>query len=159
MIGTDSNDRIVAVEVDTSNPPVTLVEQGSQAHLSPDGRWLAYTTTISGTPEVYVQGFPGGERPVRVSAHGGMQPRWRGDGGELFYLTADGTLVAVGFSRLLQGGEPTRLFREPFLRTGPTPFDRTYLPGRDGQSFLLLQYSSGPVPLTAVRNWLPLPRQ
>ena len=57
---------------------------------SPDGRWLAYISDESGAVEIYVEPFqaPGGR--VRVSADGGGQPKWRGDGKELFYVTFPG---------------------------------------------------------------------
>ena len=53
---------------------------------SPDGRWLAYVTDESGRYEVYVQRFPEGGGKRQVSANGGIQPWWRGDGKELFYV-------------------------------------------------------------------------
>src|SRR5262249_20866730 len=63
--------------------------------LSPDGRWLAYSSDKSGHYEIYVQSFPdrGGKR--KVSNGGGLGPRWRGDGQELFYYTGDGKLMAT----------------------------------------------------------------
>jgi len=66
-----------------------------QPHVSPDGRWLAYISTESGRYEVYLQPFRRRGERVRVSANGGGQPRWRGDGEELFYLGLDGALMAV----------------------------------------------------------------
>jgi Tol biopolymer transport system component len=66
-----------------------------QPHVSPDGRWLAYISTESGRFEVYVQPFRRRGERVRVSANGGGQPRWRGDGKELFYVGLDGSLMAV----------------------------------------------------------------
>ena len=62
--------------------------------LSPDGRFLAYSSNESGRFEVYVQRFPEGGGKVQVSAQGGVQPRWRGDGRELYYVEGE-TLLAV----------------------------------------------------------------
>ena len=52
---------------------------------SPDGRWLAYTSDESGKTEVYVRPFPGPGQKRLVSSEGGTEPRWRGDGREIFY--------------------------------------------------------------------------
>jgi hypothetical protein len=66
-----------------------------QGQFSPDVRWVAYTSDESGTAEVYVRRFPGGDGKWRVSTHGGAQARWRRDGKELFYLAPDGNLMAA----------------------------------------------------------------
>jgi hypothetical protein len=156
LIGSTMDGRVVSMSLDSPGNPVTLLANGGQPQLSPDGRWLAYTSTVSGQPEVYVQGFPGGGDRRRVSANGGFEPRWRGDGAELFYLTAEGALMALRLQTgaRFEAGEPLRLFREQGLRTGSTPFDLAYLPTRDGQRFLVKIPAEGPVPMTAVRNWL-----
>jgi len=83
-----------------------------EPQISPDGRWLAFTSDESGGLEVYVQPFRRlGER-VRVSPGGGRRPKWRGDGKELFYLSPDSQLMAVdvreGISRP-EVGMPTVL--------------------------------------------------
>ena len=68
----------------------------TEARLSPDGRWLAYSSNESGRTEVIVQPFPdpsGGK--WQISTDGGVTPRWRGDGRELFYLDASGRIVAA----------------------------------------------------------------
>jgi eukaryotic-like serine/threonine-protein kinase len=66
-----------------------------EPHVSPDGRWLAYISQESGRYEVYVEPFRRRGERVRVSVKGGGQPKWRGDGKELFYLSPDGALMAV----------------------------------------------------------------
>ena len=65
-----------------------------QGRFSPDAHWIAYTSNQSGKDEIYVQPFPdsSGDR-VMVSRGGGTQPRWRRDGGELFYISAAGSNV------------------------------------------------------------------
>jgi hypothetical protein len=57
-----------------------------QGHLSPDGHWLAYTSGESGSPEVYVMAFRGGQGKWQVSTNGGYQPQWSHDGKELFFF-------------------------------------------------------------------------
>jgi hypothetical protein len=53
--------------------------------LSPDGRWLAYVSEVSGRPEVFVRPFPGPGPRVQVSQGGGVEPRWAHRSGELFF--------------------------------------------------------------------------
>ncbi len=65
------------------------------ASFSPDGRRVAHVSDESGTPEVYVQAIGGGNRQ-RVSRSGGLHPRWRGDGRELFFIDGTNRFVAVG---------------------------------------------------------------
>ena len=65
------------------------------SQISPDGRWMAYTSDESGRREIYVRRFPEGSGQVRISKGGGEQPRWRRDGKELFFMSADGTLTSV----------------------------------------------------------------
>ena len=83
--------------------------------LSPDGHWMAYTSDESGQREVYVRPFPAaeGQRPAlpsRISIAGGEQPRWRGDGKELFFEAADGKMTvgrgerSARFTAFLSGG-------------------------------------------------------
>src|SRR5262249_48030569 len=70
---------------------------------SPDGRWVAYVSNESGLSEVYVRGFAtdfssgsaSGGGSVLVSGGGGTEPRWRGDGRELFYVAPNGKMMAV----------------------------------------------------------------
>jgi eukaryotic-like serine/threonine-protein kinase len=75
--------------------PQVLVQQGSEGNLSPDGHWLAYISTESGTPEVYVVAFGGGQGKWQVSSSGGALPRWSTDGKKLFYLDLTYSLLAV----------------------------------------------------------------
>jgi Tol biopolymer transport system component len=63
--------------------------------LSPDDHWMAYTSDKTGQREVYVTAFPTGEGETRISIAGGEQPRWRGDGKELFFVGEDGKMMAV----------------------------------------------------------------
>jgi Tol biopolymer transport system component len=59
------------------------------SEVSPDGRWLAYASTLSGRYEVYVRALEGDVEQVQVSTAGGNEPMWSRDGRELFYR-ADG---------------------------------------------------------------------
>ena len=121
--------------------------------LSPDSRWVAYQSPAAGAGlDVYVRPFPGGGREYRISAGGGVQPRWRDDGRELYYSDRQGNLVAVSMrlpqqGDALQHGAPTTLFR---LTTGSA-----FAPSRDGQRFLINEVLEDvPIPpVTIVLNW------
>ena len=83
-----------------------------EPHLSPDGRWLAYVSTDSGRFEVYVAPFRRTGERLRVSDNGGGQPRWRGDGKELLYLSTNGAIASVSVrdsGSALELGAPTTL--------------------------------------------------
>ena len=80
---------------------------------SPDGRWVAYASNESGKWEIYVTSFPEPRGKWQVSAGGGEQPRWRGDGKELFYLSADDKMMAapVTSGANFDAGTPVTLFQ------------------------------------------------
>jgi len=117
---------------------------------SPDGRWIAFESNESGTPEIYAALTEGAREKRRVSPGGGRQPRWRGDGKELFYVAPDGFVVAVPVTpgALLETGSPIPLFRvEPEIQN----FDVS----RDGARFLLSAPLDkvGESPIRVIVNW------
>jgi eukaryotic-like serine/threonine-protein kinase len=67
----------------------------TNGQISPDGKWLAYASDESGTWEIYVTSFPNAAGKWQVSRGGGTEPRWRGDGKEIYYLAPSGMLMAV----------------------------------------------------------------
>lgn len=120
--------------------------------LSPDGRWLAYTSFEPGTAQVYVTSFPDGSGKWQISRDGGALPSWRSDGRELFYAHNDTIMaVPVATGETFEVGAPVALFSAP-IKTFPPPFFDT---AADGQRFLLntLPESSGTEPITLVTNW------
>jgi dipeptidyl aminopeptidase/acylaminoacyl peptidase len=86
---------IWALPVEGERKPWQILPHGIFAHLSPDGRWLAYTSDESGGPQVYVVPFRGGQGKWQVSANGGQTPQWSKDGKELYYIDQAFTLFAV----------------------------------------------------------------
>jgi hypothetical protein len=107
---------------------------------------------------VYVQSFPVAGRKQQVSIDGGVMPRWRGDGRELFYLAANQyiTSVPVSDTLALAFGRPASLFKTRLVVQGseslglPTTYDIS----RDGQKFLLRYPPTDPgPPITVVANW------
>jgi hypothetical protein len=121
-------------------PELLITSPGHQVQgqLSPDGRWLAYSSDESGTWEVLVRGMSTGST-LQISA-GGSQPRWRSDGSELFYVAPGGTLVAVPLRQvgpsLAIAGRPQRLFE---TRTPPmlAPFRMGFAVTADAQRFVV----------------------
>jgi Tol biopolymer transport system component len=127
---------------------------------SPDGRWVAYHANPSGSYEVYVRPFPGpgGEQPV--STMGGVYPRWRADGNELYYLAPDGTLMAAPIAvrgATLESGRPVALFRTRIVGGGTNVnVGMNYDIDRDGR-FLINTIVEGASasPITLLLNWRP----
>jgi Tol biopolymer transport system component len=119
---------------------------------SPDGRWVAYTSTESGRTEVYVTSFPEASGKWQISTAGGRFPRWRANGKELFYESIDGRLMGVEVesrSGNLSIGQPAALFPMN-SRSGTVPFDVS----PDGQRFVVNtagDHASEPINL--VVNW------
>ena len=118
---------------------------------------MAYCSDESGKFEIYVRPFPpGGERSGKwmVSYGGGLQPRWRADGKELFYLGANRKLMAVDVKTepAFQTSTPHPLFDTPYVGTNTL---YRYDVARDGKRFLLIVPSAGvaSAPATVVLNW------
>ena len=123
--------------------------------LSPDGRWLAYASDETGRYEVYVQSFPVPGRRVQISPGGGSEPRWRGDGKELFFISADSKMMAVPIhsGATLVAGNAKVLFN---TRTLPPSVYRTnYDVSQDGQRFLMKSVAGDAAPhsITVLVNW------
>ena len=129
------------------------------AHFSPDAKWVAYGTNESGEYEVWVAAFPAFDKRRQVSAHGGGQAMWRGDGKELYFLTPDGKMMAAPITSsgagAIEFGAPVELFQSPIQR--PIPTIDQYAVTRDGDRFLFIQPVSNQeapvVPITVVVNW------
>ena len=141
--------------------PIRLIDTPyakDEAHFSPDGRWVTYQSTESGTLEAYVASFPGFDHRTRVSTHGGSQPRWRGDGKELFYVDPAAQLMSVAVTpgATLDFGAPKLLFQTPIPRGAATGID-LFDVSRDGQRFLVLSPvrsdAAAVTPITVVVNW------
>jgi Tol biopolymer transport system component len=127
-----------------------------QGQLSPDGRWMVYASDESGRMEVYVQPFPASGGKWQVSTGGGSQPRWRRDGKELFYVSADKRLMAVEVkaNATFEVGVPKALFGTRFLPAAP-PHLISYAVASGGQRFLVtrLVEEEPAIPITVVLNW------
>ena len=130
----------------------------SQAAISPDGNWLAYTSNETGRNEIYVQSFPTAGHKRAISVDGGVQPRWRGDGKELFYLASNQQLMAVPIrsGTDIDVGGATALFRTelPNWGAGQPGWRTSYDVVADGSRFVLLAPPEKNVPpIVVVVNW------
>ncbi|MGZ7041259.1 MAG: TolB family protein, partial [Thermoanaerobaculia bacterium] len=86
----------------------------SDGRFSPNGRWISFTSNVSGRAEVYVAHFPSRGTPIRASRAGGSLARWRADGRELTFLAPSGDLMAVSVIEkgdAIDFGAPQFLFR------------------------------------------------
>jgi len=129
-------------------------------HFSPDGHWVAYASDESARFEVYVRRFSedatalasGEGGKWQVSYEGGREPRWSADGKELYYMTLDGKVMAVGVSTntVFEAGTPKLLFQRP-QPTSRTVGDYTL----DGKQFFFPTSTeqTAQAPFTVVLNW------
>jgi eukaryotic-like serine/threonine-protein kinase len=153
---------IIGVRTGGDTTPVPLVaDQFTELHpaISPDGRWIAYTSDESGNEEVYVRAFPAtATGRWQVSNGGGFQPRWSSDGRELYFGSGDRLIAAQ--VRTTPGFEVTRL--EPVLNAAGFPSDRfhqTYDVFPDAKGLLFARpWRTGPSVATPTvveaENWL-----
>ncbi len=154
---------IWALSTDRDGAARTIIELTSNeghADLSPDGRWLAFHSDLSGRPEIYVDAYPDlGQRTV-ISTQGGRAPVWSPSGDELFFLSLDGTSifrVDIGTAPALSIGRPTLVAEGPFLPSlGP---ERPYDVAADGSSLLIIARpdaaaARGGLEVVFVRRWL-----
>jgi eukaryotic-like serine/threonine-protein kinase len=141
---TAAGDRLELLAVAGGDPTRFLTSTGSETNgqISPDGKWVAYASDESGNWEIYVTSFPGAAGKWQVSRGGGAEPRWRGDGKEIFYIAPSGILMAVpvnGESNFATG-TPAPLFqihgRAPISSTDVFTYDAA----KDGKRFLVNRY-------------------
>jgi Tol biopolymer transport system component len=155
--GSTKNDLWILPLQANGRPAPLLRQEFDQRHgtISPDGRWLAYTSNESGVDEVFVRpqaadpatALPKVGTAIPVSQGGGMAPRWRQDARELFYQSSRGSVMAAAISAN-RIDKPIELFQAPGMlpHWGVAP---------DGQRFLLAipVAQAVPSPFTVVLNW------
>jgi hypothetical protein len=128
------------------------------AQFSPDNRWIAYASNETGSMEVYVSSFPNGSGKWQVSSGGGGQePKWRQDGKELFYLSADGKMMAVQVTTgaAFKAGSPVPLFQTNRRQPVSSQDHFSYDVSGDGQKFLIITKmdEANAAPLSVLLNW------
>jgi eukaryotic-like serine/threonine-protein kinase len=144
-------------------PYFTSPSDITQGQFSPGSatapRWVAYTSNESGQSQIYVQSFPAGAGKFQISTSGGVQPRWRRDGKELFYLSLERKLMAVEVKTAptFEYGVPKELFQTPVFRAEGYPLVFQYDVAADGNRFLVLSAAgsggANSSPVTVVLNW------
>jgi Tol biopolymer transport system component len=149
---------------ENGNPgkPIEFLKTNFQEHrgqFSPNGHWVAYVSDQSGQPDIWVRPFPGPGGEWQVSTGGGVQPRWRQDGKELYYISSDGTLMGVPVTikaAVFERGTPTPLFQTK-IAGGPEAYIRPqYDVAADGR-FLINVTTEDAVtsPIMVLLNWKP----
>ena len=145
---------IWALPLGGGRKPVPVIQSSSavdEPRVSRDGRWLTYSGNDTGQWEVYLQPFLRPGSRVRVSTNGGSQPRWRGDGSELFYLALDGAMMSVRTTDPTAPGAPRQLFK---VRLVVDPVDDQFDVTADGQRFLVVSpEGQQTTQLTVLSNW------
>jgi Tol biopolymer transport system component len=142
-------------------PFLTTPATEGQGELSPDGRWMAYTSNESGRFNIYVQPFPATGGKWLVSTGLGLEPHWRRDGRELYYMAGPRRLMAVDVrtsGTTFEASVPRALFDiagSAVGLVGPTSRSGAFIPSADGQKFLVALQPPSPIsnPLTIVLNW------
>ncbi len=136
----------------------------SQPRISPDGRWIAYTSYESGRDEIYVRPFPDvNAGRWQISMNGGDSPLWSRDGREIFYRNGNAIIaVSVKTSPTLIFETPRTLFQGTYVGrvNSPGSWDlETWDISPDGKRFLMIKESStggaggGPRKINIVLNW------
>ncbi len=126
-----------------------------QPELSPDGRWLLYSSDESGRIEVYLQPYPGPGQRIKVSTAGGTEPSWSRDGREIFYRDgARGDLMVVSFDARAEPsvGQPRFLFEAGDQLVG-TFGRRHYDISPDGRRFVTVSFGLRLGEIPVVLNW------
>jgi Tol biopolymer transport system component len=143
-------------------PILTSRFSENHAEFSPDGRWLAYTSTESGRAEVFVRSYPEGGAGQPVSTEGGNSPAWSRDGTELFFTTLptrDGTIKMMVVPVTTTGsavvrGTPRALFEG---RYNSNNIYRQYDISKDAKRFLMLRHMDRaplkPTQMILVQHW------
>ncbi|MBM3818976.1 MAG: hypothetical protein FJW14_08170 [Acidimicrobiia bacterium] len=142
---------IWAVPLDGDRKPVPLLQTRADERtpqVSPDGRWLAYSSNETGRSEIYIRPFPDGPGRIQVSVNGGVYPRWRRDGRELYFmsLVVLGSVMASDISvsgASVQRGVPRTLFQS-FYAGGEHPVGQyhAFAAAPAGDRFLMAQFES-----------------
>jgi Tol biopolymer transport system component len=124
--------------------------------VSPDGRWVAYSSEENGQPPVFVQSFPDPSRAKwTVSKPGAQFPRWRRDGRELFFAEQGGRIHSVSVTNgdQLKFGQPALLLEAPSMVVA-SGLGQPYDVSPDGQRFLVVEPRvDTAIPITVVVNW------
>ena len=142
---------VLDVDAGVAAPFLDSPHYEGEPAFSPDGKWIAYSSDESGTGEIFISPYPGPGGRIQISSGGGAQPRWRGDGAELYYFTETAVVaVPMAWSPGPRPGRPQPLF-EVNGRV-PVGYDVT----RDGQTFYVAEFDESRLRSTridVILNW------
>ena len=143
--------------------PMILSSRGARdygAHFSPDGRWIAYSSSETGLFEIHVATFPEGDNKKRISGRGGVHPLWGADGRELFYWGFDIGATFAGPVMRVQMNPGATGFRPSLPAPVFEPRIAGLLDGRNNfavasgsERFLLRRPIPDPPAVTVIANW------
>jgi Tol biopolymer transport system component len=150
----------------TATPLSNPETRGFNGRFSPDGKWVAYNSDDSGITEVYVQRIPSDGVKWKISQNGGVRPRWRRDGKEIFFIETGnvngaGRLMAapveLGTSVRVSASQP--IVEVPFVPANANNYP--YSVSADGQRILVIQSADDAdrLAMTIVLNWTALLRK
>jgi serine/threonine protein kinase/Tol biopolymer transport system component len=143
QVATGSSLVLISVADGKSTPFLNTQASATNGQISPDGKWVAYSSNESGDWQIYVTTFPAANGKWQVSRGGGREPRWRGDGKEIFYIGARDMLTAVPVNAdtTFASGNPTPLFQSHGRAQISSTDLFTYDVTKDGHRFLMNRYS------------------
>ena len=155
--GVESQPALWAVTLDGSREPHPVgPPNATHGHISPDGRWIAYTERGSseGRPDVYVGPFPAGRPQWKVSTDGGGLAIWSRSGRELFYRRATAIMaVPVTLGQTFTSGTPRRLFDVPLYEGDPGSPNYDVAPDDQRLLMVLPATTDGPDRLHVIQGW------
>ena len=137
----------------------TQFDESSWHGFSPDGKWIAYSSTETGRSEIYIQAFVPGEPASGakwpISSGGGTMPIWRRDGRAMYYFDTKSKMmeVEVTLGSKIVAGVPKELFDIGPLRAD---MSRAWSMTGDGQRLLFVTRAEDAdlSPFTVVLNWM-----
>lgn len=145
-----------AAPLDKSSPPHLIRQTPAfdfSPRISPDGRWIAYASSESGQPHVFLADYPAAKRRWQITSESSAQPEWNPKGGELFFLDGTGRLQSTPVSEQGPSGKPQVVFTESASRMH---LSQGYTVGPGGQSFLVVRdidRGTTRPRITVVENW------
>jgi eukaryotic-like serine/threonine-protein kinase len=129
----------------------------SHPTISPDSKWLAFSSTETGHAEIYVVPLAGGTGKWQISVNGGLEPIWSASGHEIFFVSPDNKIVSAHITETANSVAASNI--ETLFQVSPNSNSLSvYDVAPDAKKFLVLGVSANrkPEPLTVVTNWTAL---